>query len=35
MVVESGVEDGERANAREHWPRNAKPRGITSGLLLT
>jgi hypothetical protein len=33
MVVESGDEDGERADAREHWPKKQKPRGVASGLL--
>jgi len=33
MVVEIGAEDGERADAREDWPKKQKPRGIASGLL--
>jgi hypothetical protein len=33
MVVESGGEDGERADTREDWLKMQKPRGIASGLL--
>jgi hypothetical protein len=33
MVVKSGDEDGERAEAREDWPKKQKPRGVASRLL--
>jgi hypothetical protein len=33
MVVESDVEDGGRADAREDWPKKQKPRGVAPGLL--
>jgi len=33
MVVESGVEDDDRANTREDWLKKQKPRGVASGPL--